>query len=261
MRPDRPGTMSRDDDGLGVRDLRHGRSPGAARPRCRYLLHYDEAGDVDGFATYRFKEKFDKEPEGEVRIKEIWAEEPTAYAILVALPARPRPRPHLPPLERPPRRAAAPPRHRRPRRRDVGDRRPLPPRRRRRGRAARPLVRRRRGPGHRGRRPDPARQLGPLPPRHRRRPRAAPRPRSPASTPRPTSPSASSSSGTVYLGGDPAHRPAPRQPRPRAHPGCRLPPPRRPSAGTGCRTAPTCSEAGARATALSPACAAPSWPS
>ena len=48
----------------------------------RYVLHYDEAGDADGFATYRFKEKFDEEPEGEVRIKEVWAEDPAAYASL-----------------------------------------------------------------------------------------------------------------------------------------------------------------------------------
>jgi predicted acetyltransferase len=46
------------------------------------VLHYDEAGDADGFATYRFKDKFDADPEGEVRIKEVWAEDPAAYAGL-----------------------------------------------------------------------------------------------------------------------------------------------------------------------------------
>ena len=53
-----------------------------ASTEIRYALHYDDAGDVDGFATYRFKDKFEADPESEVRIKEIWAEEPTAYASL-----------------------------------------------------------------------------------------------------------------------------------------------------------------------------------
>ena len=48
----------------------------------RYVLHYDEAGDADGFATYRFKEKWDEEPEGEVRIQELWAEDAGAHAGL-----------------------------------------------------------------------------------------------------------------------------------------------------------------------------------
>ncbi len=46
----------------------------------RYVLHYDEAGDADGFATYRFKGEGDEFPAGQVRIKEVWAEEPAAYA-------------------------------------------------------------------------------------------------------------------------------------------------------------------------------------
>jgi predicted acetyltransferase len=48
----------------------------------RYVLHYDETGDADGFATYRFKENWDEEPEGEVRIRELWAEDPAAHAGL-----------------------------------------------------------------------------------------------------------------------------------------------------------------------------------
>jgi predicted acetyltransferase len=79
MRPDRPGTMARDEDvwEFAVFDMEFARRGSS---EIRYLLHYDEAGDVDGFATYRFKEKFDAEPEGEVRIKEVWAENPAAYA-------------------------------------------------------------------------------------------------------------------------------------------------------------------------------------
>ena len=57
-------------------------SPGAGASEIRYVLHYDEAGDADGFATYRFKEKFDAEPEGEVMLREVWAEDPAAYACL-----------------------------------------------------------------------------------------------------------------------------------------------------------------------------------
>ena len=48
----------------------------------RYVVHYDEAGDADGFATYRFKSEFNEEPAGEVRVKEVWAEEATAYATI-----------------------------------------------------------------------------------------------------------------------------------------------------------------------------------
>ena len=47
------------------------------------MLHYDEAGDVDAYATYRFKDKFEElGPEGEVRVKEVWAEDPAAYASI-----------------------------------------------------------------------------------------------------------------------------------------------------------------------------------
>ena len=82
MRPDRPGTMHRDEPvwEFALFDEEFARG-GASE--LRYVLHYDEAGDVDGFATYRFKDDF-KElgPEGEVRVKEVWAEDPAAYATL-----------------------------------------------------------------------------------------------------------------------------------------------------------------------------------
>ena len=81
MRPERPGTMVRDDGvwEFAIFDMEFARRGSS---ELRHVLHYDDAGDVDGFATYRFKEKFDNEPEGEVRIKEVWAEDPAAYAGL-----------------------------------------------------------------------------------------------------------------------------------------------------------------------------------
>jgi len=81
MRGDRPGTMARDDVvwEFAVFDKEFARG-GASE--MRYVLHYDEAGDADGFATYRFKEDWHEEPAGEVRIKEVWAEDPGAYAGL-----------------------------------------------------------------------------------------------------------------------------------------------------------------------------------
>ncbi|MCW2760682.1 MAG: hypothetical protein JWR85_883 [Marmoricola sp.] len=81
MRAERPGTMVRDKNvwEFAVFDMEFARRGSS---EIRYVLHYDEAGDADGFATYRFKEKFDEEPEGEVRIREVWAEDPAAYATL-----------------------------------------------------------------------------------------------------------------------------------------------------------------------------------
>ncbi|MCW2822872.1 MAG: hypothetical protein JWR64_2667 [Marmoricola sp.] len=81
MRPDRPGAMVRGGNEweFAVFDLELARR-GASE--IRYVLHYDEAGDADGFATYRFKEDFQEEPAGEVRIKEVWAEDAAAYAGL-----------------------------------------------------------------------------------------------------------------------------------------------------------------------------------
>jgi predicted acetyltransferase len=81
MRPDRPGTMVRDRHvwEFAAFDMEFARG-GASE--LRYVLHYDDAGDADGFATYRFKENFDEDPQGEVRIRELWAEDPAAYAGL-----------------------------------------------------------------------------------------------------------------------------------------------------------------------------------
>jgi predicted acetyltransferase len=81
MRPDRPGTMVRGKHEweFAVFDKEFARR-GASE--MRHVLHYDEAGDADGFATYRFKEKFDEDPEGEVRIRDVWAEDSAAYASI-----------------------------------------------------------------------------------------------------------------------------------------------------------------------------------
>ena len=48
----------------------------------RYVVHYDEAGDVDGFATYRFKEEFEDFPDSVVRVREVWADDPAGYASI-----------------------------------------------------------------------------------------------------------------------------------------------------------------------------------
>ncbi len=81
MRPQRPGSMVRDEDvwEFAVFDMEFARR-GASE--IRYVLHYDESGDVDGYATYRFKEDFDEEPAGEVRVREIWADDASAHASL-----------------------------------------------------------------------------------------------------------------------------------------------------------------------------------
>ena len=81
MRPDRPGSMVRDKDvwEFAVFDKEFARG-GASQ--MRYVLHYDVSGDVDGFATYRFKENFLDEPESEIRVREVWAEDASAYASL-----------------------------------------------------------------------------------------------------------------------------------------------------------------------------------
>lgn len=81
MREERPGTFRRDDDVWDFALFDHEFARGGAT-ELRHLLHYDEAGDVDGFATYRFKEKYEEEPESEVRIKELWAESAGAHAGL-----------------------------------------------------------------------------------------------------------------------------------------------------------------------------------
>ncbi len=163
----------------------------------RHVLHYDDVGDVDGFATYRFKDKVgDVEPEGEVRIKEVWAEEPTAYAslwrYLLDLDLARSFRLWSAPLDEPLRHLVTDARSV-----ETSDhRQPLRPRRRRRGRPACPEVRRRRRPRHRDRRPDSCPRT---PVATGSSPTATPRarpPRSPACRHRsPTSRWASSSSG------------------------------------------------------------------
>ncbi|MCW2847295.1 MAG: hypothetical protein JWR90_1269 [Marmoricola sp.] len=81
MRADRPGAFVRDDAvwEFALFDVEFARG-GASE--LRHVVHYDEAGDADGFATYRFKENFKEEPEGETRIREVWAEDPAAHAGL-----------------------------------------------------------------------------------------------------------------------------------------------------------------------------------
>ncbi|WP_353648086.1 GNAT family N-acetyltransferase [Nakamurella sp. A5-74] len=49
----------------------------------RHLLHFDQAGDVDGYATYRFKGDWSATgPDGEIRIGELAAGDTQAYAGL-----------------------------------------------------------------------------------------------------------------------------------------------------------------------------------
>lgn len=81
-RPERPGGLNRDETWwkFSLFDMEFARQ-GASE--LRYLLHFDEAGDADGYATYRFKDDFNPAgPDGEVRIHEVWADSPTAYAGL-----------------------------------------------------------------------------------------------------------------------------------------------------------------------------------
>ena len=79
MRSERPGTFQRDDHvwEFAVFDMEFARD-GATE--MRHVVHYGEAGDADGFATYRFKEDYENEPGSEVRIRDLWAEDPVAYA-------------------------------------------------------------------------------------------------------------------------------------------------------------------------------------
>lgn len=82
MRAERAGTMVRDDAVWKFATFDESFARGGAT-ELRYVLHYDDSGDVDGFATYRFKEDWDgTEPSGEVRVGELWAEDPGAHAGL-----------------------------------------------------------------------------------------------------------------------------------------------------------------------------------
>ena len=76
----RPGAFVRDDAVwefalLDLEFVRRGAMP------LHHLLHHAADGTVDGFATYRYKEGTGDE-EGEVRVKDLVAESPTAYAGL-----------------------------------------------------------------------------------------------------------------------------------------------------------------------------------
>lgn len=81
-RSDRPGSLNRDESWweISTFDMEFARN-GASE--LRYLLHYNDSGDADGFAIYRFKDDFGPAgPNGEVRIQEIRADDPDAYAGL-----------------------------------------------------------------------------------------------------------------------------------------------------------------------------------
>lgn len=81
-RADRPGGLDRpakwwDQTLVDFPFFRHGSS------ELHFLLHHDAAGDVDGYALYRFKEDFGPtEPTGEVIVREIRADSPAAHAGL-----------------------------------------------------------------------------------------------------------------------------------------------------------------------------------
>ena len=81
MRVQTPGTMVRDPDVWEMALFDKPSIRGGAS-ELRYLLHYDDQGDPDGLATYHFKPDFEEEPEGEVRVREVWAEDSGAYAGL-----------------------------------------------------------------------------------------------------------------------------------------------------------------------------------
>jgi predicted acetyltransferase len=81
-RPERPGGLNRDPTWwkFPTFDMEFARG-GASE--LRYLLHYTESGDADGFAMYRYKKEWDPtEPAGEIRIHELRADDPGAYAGL-----------------------------------------------------------------------------------------------------------------------------------------------------------------------------------
>lgn len=83
LRRERPGTMARPHDHSWAFALfdepfaRHGAT------ELRHVVHWSEAGEVDGFATYRYHEEdTPTEPASEVRVNEVWAEDPVAHATL-----------------------------------------------------------------------------------------------------------------------------------------------------------------------------------
>ncbi|WP_051267219.1 GNAT family N-acetyltransferase [Nakamurella lactea] len=81
-RADRPGGLNRTDVWWDAYLFDFEFSRGGAS-ELRYVLHYSDSGDVDGFAYYRFKEDSDETgPIGEVRINEVRADDPGAVAGL-----------------------------------------------------------------------------------------------------------------------------------------------------------------------------------
>jgi predicted acetyltransferase len=77
----RPGALDRDDGRWAI--TLHDPEPwrdGASS--YRYLLHYEKAGRVDGYARFRVKSGGEAGPGGEVQVNEIDATEPQAYAAL-----------------------------------------------------------------------------------------------------------------------------------------------------------------------------------
>lgn len=81
-RPDRPGGLSRSDLWWDASVFDYEFNRGGAT-ELRYALHYNDSGDADGYAFYRFKEDQDETgPIGEVRIHEVRADDPGAVAGL-----------------------------------------------------------------------------------------------------------------------------------------------------------------------------------
>lgn len=79
----RPGTMSRAADNGWAIDTYDAEDARAGADHLRFVVHHDEAGEPDGFASYRFKDDHDAAglPDGEVRVVGLWAEG-SAYASL-----------------------------------------------------------------------------------------------------------------------------------------------------------------------------------
>jgi predicted acetyltransferase len=80
--PARPGSLDRPEKfwPMAVYDLSFARDGATS---LRYVVHYDRNGTVDGYTTYRVKDDGDiTGPAGEVRIGEVKALNPAAYAAL-----------------------------------------------------------------------------------------------------------------------------------------------------------------------------------
>ncbi|KQT90682.1 hypothetical protein ASG49_13040 [Marmoricola sp. Leaf446] len=83
LRRTRPGTMARPADHSWEMALLDRPFVRDGATELRHVVHWSRAGEVDGFATYRFKEGGTAtEPDSEVRVQELWAEDPVAHATL-----------------------------------------------------------------------------------------------------------------------------------------------------------------------------------